>query len=153
MARSLISLSVALTALAAIAFPAAAQAPSPAQCPDQISDTISGSQIAACLRDLRSARTESQRGASEVLQVITCKISGRRPQAGEWTFGFGNRSCDKPIDEFDVVSGWLVQSDVCGGLENYAIGISPPSITLAGVKSCFDQESSVSVSYLVRARK
>ena len=46
-----------------------------------------------------------------------------------------NRSCDKPIDEFDVVSGWLVQSDVCGGLESYAIGISPPSITLAGVKS------------------
>src|SRR5215203_4407197 len=93
MARSLISLSVALTALAAIAFPAAAQAPPPAQCPDQISDTISGSQIAACLRDLRSARTESQRGASQELQVITCKISGRRPEAGKWEFGFGSTTC------------------------------------------------------------
>ena len=39
-----------------------------------------------------------------------------------------------------------MQSDVCGGLESYAIGISPPSITLAGVKSCFDRRSSVSVS-------
>ena len=147
MARSLISLSCALTALAVIAFPAAAQAPSPAQCPDQISDTISGSQIAACLRDLRSARTESQRGASQELQVITCKISGK------WEFGFGSTNCDRPIADFEVLSGWLVQSDVCGGLDNYAIGISPPSITIAGVRSCFDQESSVSVSYLVRARK
>ena len=79
-------LSVALTALAAIAF-RRAQAPSPAQC--RSINTISGSQIAACLRDLRSARTESQRGALiRELLVITCKISGRRPQAGEWTFGF-----------------------------------------------------------------
>jgi hypothetical protein len=153
MARALMSLSFALTALAAIAFPVAAQTQSPAQCPDQISDTISGSQIAACLRDLRSARTESQRGTSQELQVITCKRSGRRPEAGKWEFGFGSTNCDRPIADFEVLSGWLVQSDVCGGLDNYAIGISPPSITIAGVRSCFDRESSVSVSYLVRARK
>ena len=57
---------------------------------------------------------------------------GAAAQAGKWKFGFGKRNCDKPIDEFDVMSGWLVQSDVCGGLDNYAIGISPPSITLSG---------------------
>jgi hypothetical protein len=153
MVRSLMTLSFALTVLAVVAFPAAAQAQSPAQCPDQIADTISGPQIAACLRDLRSARTDSQRSVSQELQVITCKISGRRPQAGEWAFGFGDRNCDKPIDNFEVLSGWLVQSDVCGGLDSYTIGTSPPSITIAGVRSCFDRESSVSVSYLARARK
>src|SRR3954447_26477373 len=116
MARSLINLSFALTALGVIAFPAAVQAQSPAQCPDQISDAISGSQIAACLRDLRSARTESQRGASQELQVITCKISGRRPQGGEWTFGFGNKNCDKPIEAFDVGSGWAFSFGRLGGL-------------------------------------
>jgi hypothetical protein len=153
MIRPFISLPRALAVLIIIASPATAQPQPQGQCPDQITDTISGPQIAACLRDLRSARTESQRSTSQELQVVTCKISGRRPQAGNWEFGFVNRNCDKPIDNFEVLSGWLVQSDVCGGLDSYTIGTSPPSITIAGVRSCFDQESSVSVSYLVRARK
>jgi len=153
MARPIIILFLALTALAVIEFPATAQGQLQAQCPDQISDTISGSQIAACLRDLRNAKNESQRSGIQELQVMTCKISGRRPQAGQWTFSFGNMSCDKTIADFGVLGGWIAQSDLCGGLDNYDIGLSPPSITIDGLRSCDTRESTISVSYLVRARK
>ena len=153
MARTILSLSLALTALAAIEHPATAQVQSQTQCPDQITDSISGSQVAACLRDLRNANIAAQNSASQELHVVTCKISGRRPQAGVWTFGFRNMSCSKPLTDFEVLGGWVTESDLCGGLDNYAVGLSPPSITIAGFKQCDTQESTLSVSYLVRAKK
>ena len=153
MARIILTLSLAVTALVTIEYTATAQAQSQAQCPDQITDSISASQVAACLRDLRNTSNAIQSSASQEPQVVTCKISGRRPQAGLWTFSFGNMSCSKPLTDFEVLSGWVTESDLCGGLDNYAIGLSPPSITIAGFKQCDTQESKLSVSFLVRAKK
>ena len=62
--------------------------------------------------------------------------------------------CSPTFNPQDVLAAFLFRSYICGGHDNHAITLSPPSVQFWGVKpGCNTHESDVTVGYVVRKAK